>query len=583
LEHSAPSTTLVRPDPTVSEVDQGFSDPPMPSVTTRPRLPSGRRPGRRRLAGASVFAFCFAIYFTIALLLDFKYTTFSGDAFSRMANGYYILYSRDPHLAAVGFVWTPLTSLADMVFLLGNHIWPALSHNDVAGSLTSSVAMAGAAYQVYAAFREWGVNLVIRLCLTAGFALDPMILYYGGNGMSEGLYIFTLTAATRYLIRWIHVDDIRSLAYAGTALGFSYLTRNEAAGAIAAGTVAVALVSYWQHKEPRKIRRATALADATIFAIPGAIAAVGWAICSFIITGSFFGQLSSLYGNTDGRVFYEVHAIFSLWPAIPVVFAGALLVALLRRDPRILAPLGVLGGALGFDMAIYLKNDIQPYYRYFLITVPVEVFMLGIIVAAIVSSRPGPRQAKNSRPRLLGRVLRNGAAILLILGTMSLATVTTAAAMFNPQIGPEETQQLGFIFDKHLNSVDIAWKARYPTIIRLGSYFAHLNLPDGDIVVDNSTSCVPEMIVTIRQPKLFVIPNNRDFQRTLADPIAFHAHYILEPNPAINPITAPNIEFPTLWATGDHFAKSVHQFPSHGTCPEFRLFKVLHHPTQALG
>ena len=43
---------------------------------------------------------------------------------------------------------TPLQSLADMVFLLGNHLWPALSHNNMAGSLVSALAMAGAVYQM---------------------------------------------------------------------------------------------------------------------------------------------------------------------------------------------------------------------------------------------------------------------------------------------------------------------------------------------------------------------------------------------------------------------------------------------------
>jgi len=45
--------------------------------------------------------------------------------------------------------------------------------------------------------------------------------------------MFTLVAATRYLLRWDGQGDVRSLAYAAVALGFSYLTRNEAAAAAA--------------------------------------------------------------------------------------------------------------------------------------------------------------------------------------------------------------------------------------------------------------------------------------------------------------------------------------------------------------
>jgi hypothetical protein len=113
--------------------------------------------------------------------------------------------------------------------------------------------------------------------------------------------------------------------------------------------------------------------------------------------------------------------------------------------------------------------------------------------------------------------------------------------------------------------------------VALGDYLAGRHLPNGDIVIDNSTQCVPEMLVTVRQPRLFVIPNDRDFQRVLADPISFNVHYILEPDPASTPITAPNLLYPSLWRTGAEFTKMVHQIPARGSCPEFRLFHVLRH------
>src|SRR5271156_1769833 len=73
----------------------------------------------RRLTseGGIVFLIALGCYLVVSVLLDLKYKSFEGDAVSRMANGYYILYSRDPHLAAIGFVWEPLTSLVDTVFL----------------------------------------------------------------------------------------------------------------------------------------------------------------------------------------------------------------------------------------------------------------------------------------------------------------------------------------------------------------------------------------------------------------------------------------------------------------------------------
>jgi hypothetical protein len=149
--------------------------------------------------------------------------------------------------------------------------------------------------------------------------------------------------------------------------------------------------------------------------------------------------------------------------------------------------------------------------------------------------------------------------------------------MFNQNIGSEEVQELGFIFLKHPDKAQLAWKGRYPAVLALGDYLAGRHFPNGDIVIDNSTQCVPEMLVTVKQPRLFVIPNDRDFQRVLADPISFNVHYILEPDPASTPITAPNLLYPALWSTGAEFTKMVHQIPARGSCPEFRLFHVLRH------
>jgi hypothetical protein len=572
------------------------------SVPTEPDVqqlgPSQQDENRRvsrfqRLAseGGIVYLLSLAIFLTIAVLLDFTYKTYPGDAVSRMANGFYIVYSRDPHLAAFGFVWTPLVSLVDLVFLLGDHVWPALAHNDMAGSLTSALAMAGATHQLRAALREWGVGRTSRLLLTTFFVVNPMILFYGGNGMSEALFLFTLTASTRYLLRWIHAEDLRSLAYAATALGFSYLTRNEAAAAIVAGGVVVALVSYWRSKGKRSIRVRTAFADSTVFILPGVVAAVGWAIATYVITGYFFGQLSSVYGNSQqqklivhfafsGRVVFVLEAIVSMWPTILIVMLVAVIIALRRRDPRILAPLAILGGALGFDTAAYMTNGLANYYRFFIATLPIEILVIGSVIAALGSARSHRTDDIPSVPVSPSKSkARRVAAIAVVLVTMIPCTLTTAFAMFNPKFDVQETQWLGFIFAAHPNKGELLWQQRHPTIVRISSYFGDLGLPNGDVIVDNSTDCVPEMIVSIRQPKIFVIPNDRDFQKELADPLTFHAHYILEPNPIQIPVSAQNNEYPTLWTKGAGFTEQVHQFPASGTCPEFRLFKVIGHPS----
>jgi hypothetical protein len=308
-----------------------------------------------------------------------------------------------------------------------------------------------------------------------------------------------------------------------------------------------------------------------------------------VITGEFFAQFQSIYGNSaqerflqhltfHARVLYEVQSVGALGPLLPLVLVASVAVALKRQDSRILGPLAVLGGALGFDMLAYLDNNIENFFRYFIVTLPLEVLLVGSLVAAVQTARPRfgiPVRARSSKMGL--RAWAALAGIGLALVAMVPATVTTGAAMMNPAIGSEEEQQLGFIFHSHLTASDKLYKDNYPQVLHVGHYFEGLHLPNGDVLVDNFAPCVPALIVTINQPKLFVIPNDRDFQRILADPITFHTHYIFEADPAVFPSTATNIEYPSLWRTGAHFTKLVHRFPAAGTCPAFRLFHVLGH------
>jgi len=49
----------------------------------------------------------------------------------------------------------------------------------------------------------------------------------------------------------------------------------------------------------------------------------------------------------------------ALAPFIVIILVASAVLAVVRRDPRILAPVAVLGGALGFDMLALLDNAIQ--------------------------------------------------------------------------------------------------------------------------------------------------------------------------------------------------------------------------------
>lgn len=356
------------------------------------------------IEGRLVFAVSFIFFMVIAVLLDFKYHVYPPDAVSRMANGFYVLFSRHPHLAAIGFVWNPLQSVLDMIPLLVKPLLPAVASNDFAGSLVSVLCMAGAAFQIHACLQEMSTGRSPRLLLALLFVCNPMIAYYGANGMSEALYIFTAVATARYLQRWFRDNDTASLVYSAVALGACYLARNEAAGiAIFAGAF-VAVRSFAISFGALRSRVMSALTDITVFLLPVVTAFVGWAVTSYVITGEPFQQFTSQYGNTAElsafgssygvqpghqamRIRHELTDLGHLAPLLPIIVILALFFGWKRKDWQMLAPITVLGGGLAFDMFSYLEDEVFPWYRFYILCIPLSVILTGFVLAPRLSGR----------------------------------------------------------------------------------------------------------------------------------------------------------------------------------------------------
>jgi len=557
----------------------------------------------RRLTTESALSFLlpFLAYVVVAVLLDFVFLSFLGDAVSRLADGYYVFYSGDPHLAAIGFVWNPLPSIAAMPFLLLTPLWPALASHIFAGSLTSALAMAGAVYHLRAMLSEIGVVRAPRLILTVLFAVNPMILYYGGNGMSEALYLFTLMATTRYLLRWLQDGRLRWLVFSGVWLGIAYLARNEAVGAGLVAVAVVAVVSFSRTDGPRRTRIWTSLTDMTIFLVPLVVSFGGWAIASLVITGQAFAQFTSQYGNTSqirtqgltpghygARLTLESQAIASLAPLLLVVLVVAAVVARRHRDRRILAPIAILGGALVFDCFSYLTNNLIWSFRFFITAAPLGVLLAGCCLARLQPARratvgsDGHKTALFLRPFL--RLPAFAAPVVLALALGLPSPLLTGLAMTNPNVGSLENQYLGYIFSRHPSSASLQVEQHFATVQSIDRYFSQRNFPDGSIIMDTFSVCAPDLVMSAPNPRIFMVTPERAFQKTLADPIRFHAPYLMIADPTgLNVLSALNIAYPTLFATGEGFARLVHDFPAAGECPEYRLYKAFRAATPAVG
>src|SRR5258708_27767462 len=172
----------------------------------RPRAISHRR-ARLRLRAPSeawtVFGLALVLYLAVAAILVCKGNAVAGDAISRVGTANGVLFSRDPHLAAIGFVWSPLPNLVLVPLVPLKFLWPALVEQAFLGNIVSSLFMAAAVYQMDRFLQDLGVRRALRLLLIASFVLHSMIILHGANAMSEAPLIFFLLLVVRHLTRWL--------------------------------------------------------------------------------------------------------------------------------------------------------------------------------------------------------------------------------------------------------------------------------------------------------------------------------------------------------------------------------------------
>ena len=284
------------------------------------------------------FAVSFAVYAGLGYWLQVRHGFILGDSLSRVYAAQSVVYSRDPHLAAIGFIFTPLTAMVEIPFIALSPVFPPLAGRAFSGSIISALFMAGAVVQILSMGVDRGLPRWYCLTITALFAVHPMILFYGSNGMSEAPFIFFITWAVRRLILWMVDDDVHHLVAAGgIAMGLAYLTRYDALACIGVAGAVVATTTYLRGRRFPRVRRA--LLDLFIMSGPGVVAFLGWAIASWLITGEAFAQFTSQYGNS---AILEQSGTARVGVAAGLAFAG---VCILLLAPT-LVPLGVLAGII---------------------------------------------------------------------------------------------------------------------------------------------------------------------------------------------------------------------------------------------
>ncbi len=547
------------------------------------------------------FGLCLSVYVVVAAVLVFIGNVPANDGVARVATANRILFSRDPHLAAIGFVWSPLPNLVLLPFVALKFLWPALVRQAFAGNLVSALFMAGAVVQLLRFLQDIGLTRGRRLALAACFALHPMIVLYAANSMSEAQFLFFLLLVVRHLGRWLRERRMASLVVMSMYLALAYLTRYEATAAAAAVLGIVGLATYLDSQGAPRSRLALAASDCVIAVAPFALAFVLWALVSFVITGSAFPQLSSAYGNAaqlhslglghptlarefDGAV-TGVRWMLALEPFLPLVVVVGAIQSLLRRDMNSLALAAIFAAVVTFMFWAHTTGAILPNLRYFIVVIP-----FAVVMAAIALSPTQPRLRAGSRVREDAYASVNGSRgssggirfrpvgqIAFAVGCVLLMMTAIPAAgnaLLSNSTDPNDAYPIQALLTRTPTSQQEMASKRYLMERSDSSYIDSLHLPRGSVLIDDFIGFV--IVMTSNHPDQYVAPSDRDFKPVLLAPAEFGVLYILvPPNSGLGSLDAINRQYPTLYDDGAGIGTLVRQFHDEGdTYTDWRLYRI---------
>jgi len=537
------------------------------------------------------FTVAFVCYASAGYWLQVRHGFIIGDALARVAAAQSVLFSRSPHVAAIGFIFTPLTAAVQIPLVALAPLWPDAVARAFTGSLMSAAFMAGAVYQILGIGMDRGVPRSFTLSIAALFALNPMIIFYGSNGMSEAPFIFFIVWSARRLIMWMVDDDVHHLVVAGgVAMGLAYLTRYDAAAVIAAAGFLVAITTFARAAKSPRFKRA--LMDMVLVSGPGFLSFIGWAVASWLITGLAFAQFSSQYGNSailaqeggapkssmwEGIV-YSVASFSLLAVALAPLIIWAV-VARWRRPgwPMLVAPLAIFGAVLAFQVYTFSKGATFPFLRYYIIAIPFAAAVTFFCVPNGPLREPTrrgnyavPESDPPQRPRRWAYV----APVLILAVCAPVAGFGMSSQKYAPQeyglgalfASPDATGQ------RNLDQRRLA--AAFSTEREIAAYLDRMQLPDGSVLADPVYAF--SIIVASRHPRMFVVPSDPDFVAILNDPTANRIRYMLVvPNKGRGTADALNLRYPTLYETGGSVATLELEVPNDGKDqPVWRLYRV---------
>lgn len=485
----------------------------------------------------------------------------SGDAISRVANAFYVLYSRDPHLGAIGFVWNPLPSMLELIPLLLWRWIPALAGSGLAAVVVSAAFTAGAAAMIYHCLRIKSLPVPFALAAVLFFACNPFVFVYGSNGMSEMMFSFFLVWCVVALTQWLSEHDTSHLGQVGIALAGAFWMRYEAVAFGVAAAAVIALSLYTKRRPRGSAGSAGHLQSALIIALtPPVFSGLIWILLNYLIMNDPLYFMRSGYSNTAfvqdlsddllrlrGNVLLIIPyvlrmSMYFILPLLTVLLVRALTGRLWRKDTvyvlLLTASIPLMQSAMLYQGSSY------GWLRF---------FVYPMIIAAAWLPYEWSQLRTAPKPKLHMAILCAGLLFASFVWN----------DMNDLSVAPEEYGSFHLDSNGSVNEMLLAK--------RVAAFIDDdegISSREGELVLADSFSSF-HILVNSLDPKQYVITNDRNFREALLSPRTHGIGYILVSKMEGATLQVIHEQYPELFHNGYAWTELTQDFEG-----EFRLYRI---------
>jgi len=546
-----------------------------PGVPRRPKRPSD---GLTFRDDTLLFGASFAVFLAAAVFFFFVLDVYNQDALSRTVDAHNVLFSRDPHLGAIGLVWPPIPTVMRIALM------PLLSPvglTEFTGPVTSVIATAGCVVLLNRILHRFRVPVGTRVTWIVLSFGNPVTLYHFVNGTAESVFSFFFLWVLLAALNLREAPE-RAVIGMGLAGGLALWVRYEALAILGIAVVGVLLISY-------VFRREGVWRDATRFEsllvtllAPGIFLGLMWLSFNYSAAGDplFFYRgpysinaapdvarnvadhaLRYAYQDVFGTLSYIIQRALQVSFLFPLAVFGAAIVGLRRRafEGTVLAMLS----ASTLLMMCYqtFTGTIAPWLRYWVYLPVFTPILLGWIAYQYPFWLRGTA---------LAQTVRNG----IIPAMFLLASAVSYQAMGHVEVGADEQLVVATIGGDETRAA--ALRTNFPDREVTERVMAALRETEGVILLDLQRA--PVLVLHFEDAHRFAINTDRDFGQILDAPTE-HADYVLLPDPLGKGVELQRdeiyIRYPDLYE-GAEWLELVQEF--RGEILDWLLFRVVDPP-----